>query len=101
MREISFKESGGVEGNRVQQFIYRVPNLDKQMSGIYDVTNIFKQTEFVILVSFGVLLITSFFPIEYTVFASQRNETSLTSDSLPRNDTRIVLVHGAGSDGSM
>jgi pimeloyl-ACP methyl ester carboxylesterase len=64
-------------------------------------TNIFKQTESVILVCFGVLLITSFFSIEYTVFPSPQNETSLTSDSLPRNDTRIVLVHGAGSDGSM
>jgi pimeloyl-ACP methyl ester carboxylesterase len=42
-----------------------------------------------------------FFSIEYTVFASLQNETSLTSDSLSRNNTRIVLVHGADSDGSM
>jgi pimeloyl-ACP methyl ester carboxylesterase len=64
-------------------------------------TNIFKQTESVILVCFGVLLITSFFSIEYRVFASPQNESSLTFDSLPRNNTRIVLVHGADSDGSI
>jgi pimeloyl-ACP methyl ester carboxylesterase len=74
------------------------------VSVIYDMTNIFKQTESGILVCFGVLLITSFFSIEYTVFASPQNETSITSDSLdslPRNNTRIVLVHGAVSDGSV
>jgi pimeloyl-ACP methyl ester carboxylesterase len=75
--------------------------LYKHLSVIYDMANIFKQTKSVILVCFGVLLIMSFFSTEYTVFASPQNETSITSDSLPRNNTRIVLVHGAGSDGSM
>jgi pimeloyl-ACP methyl ester carboxylesterase len=55
----------------------------------------------VILVCFGVLLIASFFSIEYAVFASPQNETSFTSDPLPRNNTRVVLVHGADSDGSI
>ena len=67
-------------------------------------TEVFKQTESVVLVCFGVLLITSFAPIKYTGFASPQNETSITSnslDSMPGNTTRIVLVHGAVSDGSI
>ncbi|MGH9974563.1 MAG: hypothetical protein ACRD8Z_01830, partial [Nitrososphaeraceae archaeon] len=64
------------------------------MSVNYDMTNIFKQTESVILVCFGFLLITSFFSIEYTVFSSPQNETD-SLDSIPGNNTRIVLVHGA------
>lgn len=64
----------------------------------------FKQTESVVLVCFGVLLITSFSSIKYTGYASPQNETSITSDSLDSitgNNTRIVLVHGAVSDGSI
>jgi pimeloyl-ACP methyl ester carboxylesterase len=64
----------------------------------------FKQTESVILVCFGVLLITSFSSIKYTGYASPQNETPITSDSLDSiagNNTRIVLVHGAVSDGSI
>ena len=71
---------------------------------ICDMTEAFKQTESVVLASLGVLLITSFAPIKYTGFASPQNETSITSDSLdsiPGNNTRIVLVHGAVSDGSI
>lgn len=67
-------------------------------------TDVFKQTESVVLVCFGVLLITSFASINYTGFASPQDETSITSDSLDsilQNDTRIVLVHGAVSDGSV
>ena len=71
------------------------------MSVNYDVTKIFKQTESGILTCFGVLLITSLFSIEDTLFASPQNETSLTSDLTPINNTRIVLVHGADSDGSI
>jgi hypothetical protein len=67
-------------------------------------TDAFRQTESVVLGSFGVLLITSFASIDYTGFASPQDETSITSDSLdsiPQNNTRIVLVHGAVSDGSV
>ena len=74
------------------------------MSVIYDMTYVFKQTGFAVLICFGVLLITSFAPIKYTGFASPQNETSIASnslDSMPGNNTRIVLVHGAVSDGSI
>ena len=57
-----------------------------------------------VLVCFGVLLITNFSSIKHTGFASPQNETSITSDSLDSisgNNTRIVLVHGAVSDGSV
>ena len=57
-----------------------------------------------VLVCFGVLLITSFASIKYTGFASPQNGTSITSDSLdsmPGNNTRVVLVHGSWSDGSV
>ena len=67
-------------------------------------TYVLKQTESVVLVCFGVLLITSFAPIKYTGFASPQNETSITSnslDSIPGNNMSIVLVHGAVSDGSI
>ena len=67
-------------------------------------TDVFKQTESAILVCFGVLLITSFISIKYTGFASPQNGISITSDSsdsMPGNNTRIVLVHGAVSDGSV
>ena len=67
-------------------------------------TYVFKQTGFAVLICFGVLLITSFAPIKYTGFASPQNETSIASnslDSMPGNNTRIVLVHGAVSDGSI
>ena len=67
-------------------------------------TDVFKQTESVVLVCFGVLLITSFASIKYTGFASPQNETSIPSDtlgSLPENNTSIVLVHGSWSDGSV
>ena len=71
---------------------------------IYYMTYVLKQTESVVLVCFGVLLITSFAPIKYTGFASPQNETSITSnslDSIPGNNMSIVLVHGAVSDGSI
>ena len=71
---------------------------------IYDMTYVFKQTESVVLICLGVLLITSFAPIKYTGFASPQNETSITSnslDSMSGNNTNIVLVHGAVSDGSI
>ena len=64
-------------------------------------TDVFKQTESVVLVCFGVLLITSFPSINYTGFASPQDKTSITSDLLdliPQNDARIVLVHEAVSD---
>ena len=71
---------------------------------ICDMTEAFKQTESVVLACLGVLLITSFAPIKFTGFASLENETSIISDSLdsiPGNNTNIVLVHGAWSDGSV
>lgn len=71
---------------------------------IHDMTEVFKQTESVVLICLGILLITSFAPIKYTGFASPQNETSITSNSLDSmlgNNTRIVLVHGAVSDGSV
>jgi pimeloyl-ACP methyl ester carboxylesterase len=71
---------------------------------IYDMSYTFRQTEFTVLVCFGVLLVTSFACIKYTVTASPQNETSITSDSsdlMPGNNTRIVLVHGSWSDGSV
>lgn len=64
----------------------------------------FKQTVSMVLVFFGVMLITNFSSIKYAGFASPQNETSITSgslDSMPGNNTRIVLVHGAVSDGSI
>jgi pimeloyl-ACP methyl ester carboxylesterase len=64
----------------------------------------FKQTVSMVLVFFGVMLITNFSSIKYAGFASPQNETSITSgslDSMPGNNTRIVLVHGAVSDGSV
>jgi len=64
----------------------------------------FKQTVSTVLVFFGVMLITNFSSIKYAGFASPQNETSITSgslDSMPGNNTRIVLVHGAVSDGSV
>jgi pimeloyl-ACP methyl ester carboxylesterase len=67
-------------------------------------TDGFKQTVSVVLVFFGVMLITNFSSVKYAGFASLQNETSITSDSLdlmPGNNTRIVLVHGAVSDGSI
>jgi pimeloyl-ACP methyl ester carboxylesterase len=67
-------------------------------------TMFFKQTESAVLTCLCVLLIASFAPIKYTGFASLQNETSITSnslDSMPGNNTRIVLVHGAVSDGSV
>jgi pimeloyl-ACP methyl ester carboxylesterase len=77
--------------------------LYKSVSVIYNMTYVFKQTGSVVLVCFGVLLITSFSSIKYTGFASPQNETSVTSDlidSIPENNTKVVLVHGAVSDGS-
>jgi pimeloyl-ACP methyl ester carboxylesterase len=50
------------------------------------------------------MLITNFSSVKYAGFASPQNETSITSDSLdlmPGNNTRIVLVHGAVTDGSV
>ena len=64
----------------------------------------FKQTVSMVLVFFGVMLITNFSSIKYAGFASPQNETSITSgslDSMRGNNTRIVLVHGAVSDGSV
>jgi pimeloyl-ACP methyl ester carboxylesterase len=64
----------------------------------------FKQTVSMVLVFFGVMLITNFSSIKYAGFASPQNETSITSgslDSMPGNNTRIVLVHGTVSDGSV
>ena len=78
--------------------------LYKYVLVIYDMKYVLKQTESVVLICLGVLLITSFAPIKYTGFASPQNETSITSnslDSMPGNNTRIVLVHGAVSDGSI
>jgi uncharacterized protein YbaA (DUF1428 family) len=45
MREISFKESGGVEGNHVQQFIYRVPkkNYEAVMDFQKQLNDVFKK----------------------------------------------------------
>jgi pimeloyl-ACP methyl ester carboxylesterase len=50
------------------------------------------------------MLITNFSSVKYAGFASPQNETSITSnslDSVPGNNTRIVLVHGAVTDGSV
>jgi pimeloyl-ACP methyl ester carboxylesterase len=67
-------------------------------------TDGFKQTVSMVLVFFGVMLITNFSSVKYAGFASPQNETSITSnslDSVPGNNTRIVLVHGAVTDGSV
>jgi pimeloyl-ACP methyl ester carboxylesterase len=71
---------------------------------IYDVIASLKRTESMVLAILGVLLIMSFVSIEYMGFASPQNETSITSDlldSISRNNTGIVLVHGSWSDGSV
>jgi pimeloyl-ACP methyl ester carboxylesterase len=67
-------------------------------------TDGFKQTVSMVLVFFGVILITNFSSVKYAGFASLQNGTLITSDSLdlmPGNNTRIVLVHGAVTDGSV
>jgi pimeloyl-ACP methyl ester carboxylesterase len=68
----------------------------------YDMPHIFEQTEFVVLICFGILLTIASFAS--TGFASPQNETSIipeSSDSISGNNTGIVLVHGSWSDGSV
>lgn len=66
----------------------------------YDMTGAFDRTESVVLTCLGVMLIMSFVSIKYTGFASPQNEID-SLDSITGNNTSIVLVHGAVSDGSM
>lgn len=72
--------------------------LYKCVSVIYGMSPILKQTEFVVLIYFGILLIITSFAS--TGFASLQNDPD-SSESMSGNNTGIVLVHGSWSDGSV
>jgi pimeloyl-ACP methyl ester carboxylesterase len=66
--------------------------------------NYFTNIKFIALVTLGLALIAYFTSNTYFGYASSENRTSVESVELKNmtstNDTNIVLVHGAGGDGS-